>query len=67
MGDSRVFPVPALSKGVQSIQCCLLVYGGIDCLQIRHEGSYILIGHIPAGIAQLVEDAVLDLGLREGA
>ena len=44
-----------------------LVHGGIDCLQVGHERFQILIRHIPAGIAQLVEDAVLDLGLREGS
>ena len=34
LGDFRVFLVLALPKGVQSIQGCLLIHGGIDRLQI---------------------------------
>ena len=67
LGDFRVFLVPALPKGVQSIQCCLLIHGGIDCLQIGHKGLQILVGHILAGIAQSVDDAVLDLSLVEAS
>ena len=66
LGDFRVFLVPALPKGVQSIQGCLLVHGGIDRLQIGYKGLQVLVGHIFAGVAQLVDDAVLDLGLGEG-
>ena len=64
--DFWVFLVPALPKCVQSIQGCLLIHGGIDCLQVGHKGIQILVGHILAGITQLVDDAVLDLGLGKG-
>ena len=63
----RVFFIPALPKGVQSIQRCLLVYSGIDRFQIGHKGFQVLVGHVLAGIAQLVDDTVLDLGLGEGS
>ena len=66
LGDFRVFLVPALSKGVQSIQGGLLIYGGIHRLQIGHKCLQVLVGHIFTGIAQLVDDAVLDLGLGKG-
>ena len=62
-GDFGVFLVPVISKGAQSIQGCLLIYGGIDGLQIGHK--WVLVEHILAGIAQLVDDTVLDLGLRK--
>lgn len=50
-GDFWVFLVPVLAKGVQGIQGCLLVYSGIDGLQIGHKGFQVLVGHILAGIA----------------
>src|SRR5699024_7345460 len=65
LGDFRVFLVPALPKGIQGSQGCLFVHGGIDRLQVGHKGLQVLIGHILAGIAQLVDYTVLDLGLRE--
>ena len=34
------------SKVVQSIQGCLLIYGGIDRLQIDHKCLQVLVGHI---------------------
>ena len=37
LGDCRVFLVSALFKDVQGIQGSLLIYGGINCLQISHE------------------------------
>ncbi len=40
-------------------------HGGINRLQIGHKGFQILVRHVLAGIAQLVDDAVLDLGLRK--
>ena len=64
-GDFGVFLVPVISKGAQSIQGCLLIYGGIDGLQIGHKGFWVLVEHILAGITQLVDDTVLDLGLRK--
>ena len=54
-----------LPEGVQSIQGGLLVHGGVDRLQIGHEGLQVLVGHIFAGIAQLVDDTILDLGFWE--
>ena len=63
----RAFLVPALLKSVQGIQGCLLVHGGINRLQIGHKGLQILVGHILAGIAQSVDDAVLDLSLVEAS
>ena len=66
LGDFRVFLVPALLKSVQGIQGGLLIYGCIDRLQIGHKGLQVLVGHILAGITQLVDDAVLDFGLRKG-
>lgn len=65
LGDFRVFLVPAFPKAIQSAQGCLLVHGGINRLQIGHKGFQILVRHVLAGIAQLVDDAVLDLGLRK--
>ena len=66
LGDFRVFLVSALFKDVQGIQGSLLIYGGIDRLQIGHKCLQALVGHILAGIGQLVDDAVLDLGLGKG-
>lgn len=63
LGDFRIFSVPVFSESIQGIQCRLLVYGSINCLQISHERLQVLVGHILAGIAQLVDNAVLDLGL----
>ena len=37
LGDFRVFLVSALFKDVQGIQGSLLIYGGIDRLQIGHK------------------------------
>ena len=37
LGGFLAFLVPALLKGVQSIQGCLLVYSGIDRLQVGHK------------------------------
>ena len=64
--DFRIFPVPVLPESVQGIQCRLLIYGGINCLQISHERLQVLIAHIFTGIAQLVDNAVLNFGLRKG-
>ena len=50
-------------KTVQGIQGGLFIHGGIDCLQVGHEGFKVFVGHILAGIAELVNDTVLDLGL----
>ena len=66
LGDFRIFPVPVLPEGIQGIQCRLLIYGGINCLQIRPERLSVLVGHIFTGIAQLVDDAVLDLCRGKG-
>ena len=65
LGDFGVFLVPVLPKDVQGIQSGLFVYGGIDCLQISHQGLKVLVGHILAGITQLVNDTVLYFSLRE--
>ena len=59
LGNFRVFLVPVHSKGVQGSQGSLLIHGSIDRLQV-------LVGHILAGIAQLVDDAVLNFDLWEG-
>jgi len=46
----------------------MLRNSGIDHLQIGHEGLQVLVGHILAGIAQLVDNAVLNFGLwKDGA
>ena len=37
LGDFRVFLVSALFKDVQGIQGSLLIYGGIDRLQVGHK------------------------------
>lgn len=66
LGDFWVFLAPALPKGVQSIQGCLLIHGGIDRLQVGHKGLQILAEHILAGIAQLVDDTALVLSLGKG-
>lgn len=50
-----------------SIKDCLLLHSGTGCLQVGHKGLQVLEGHILAGIAQLMDDAVLDLGLGEGS
>ena len=54
LGDFRVFLVPALPKGVQSVHGCLLVHSGINRLQIGHKGFQILVRHVLAGITQLI-------------
>lgn len=42
------------------------VYSGIDRLQIDQKGLHVFVGHIFAGIAQLVDNAVLDFSLWKG-
>ena len=37
LGDFRIFLVSVLPEGIQGIQCRLLIYGGIDRLQIGHK------------------------------
>lgn len=59
LGDFGVFLVPVLLKGIQN---GLIIHSGIDCLQVGHERLQLLVGHLFAGIVQLVDDAVLDLG-----
>lgn len=54
LGAFRAFLVPALPKGVQSIQ-------------IGYRGFQERVGYTLTGIAQLVDDVVLDLGLGEGS
>ena len=56
LGDFRVFLIPAFPKGIQG---GFPVHGGIDRLQIGHEDFQVFVGHILAGIMQLVDDAVL--------
>ena len=41
----------------------VLIHDGIDHLQVGHKGFQALAGHILAGRTQLVDDAVLGLGL----
>ena len=65
LGDFRVFLVPVLPKGLQGIQSCLLIHGGVDHFQIGHKRVQIHVRHVLAGITQLADDAVLDLGLRK--
>lgn len=64
-GDPGIFLTPDSLKIVQSFQRCRFVCRGVNGLQIRHELLDILIGHILARVAQLVNDAVLDICLRE--
>ena len=64
--DFRVFLVPALPKGVQSIQGGLLVHSGIDCIQIVHKGLQVLVGHTYLlELRKLVDDTVLKRSLWE--
>ena len=55
----------AKRKSIQSIQGRSLIHCGVDRLQIRHERLYVLVGYIFAGIAELMDDAVLNLCLGE--
>ena len=63
--DFGVFLIPAFSEDVQSVQSGLFIYCRIDHLQICHQGFQILVGDIFAGVAQLVDDAVLDFRFGE--
>lgn len=45
--DFRVFPVLLLSKGIQSLQGCLLIHGGVDRLQVGHKRLRVLDTYLP--------------------
>ena len=42
-----VFLVPMLCEGVQGVQCCRLIYCGVDRFQIGHKGFQILGSNSP--------------------
>ena len=53
--------IPTLGKSVQSIQGGSFVNSSINFFQISHKGLQVFIADIFAGIAELMDDAVLDL------
>lgn len=60
LGDFGVFLILPFRKGIQRIHGRGLVHRVTDRLQVVHQGLQILVGDIFAGIAQLVDDTVLD-------
>ena len=62
--DFRVFSVPAFGKRIQSIQGGLFINRSVDCFQVSHQEFQVLVGDIFAGVAQLMNNAILNLRLR---
>lgn len=65
LSDFRVFLIPLVCKIIQSIQGSGFVNRGIDLFQISHEGLYVLVADIFAGISELVDDAIPNLSFGE--
>lgn len=67
LSNLRIFLVPFLRKSIQSVQSSRLIDCGVDCLQVCHERLDVLVGHIFAGIAELMDDAVLNFRLGKNS
>ena len=61
-GDSRIFAAPFLIKGIEFIESGLLIQGGIDFFEVRHEFFDVLVGDGFGIVTDLVDDALLDFG-----
>lgn len=55
-GNLGIFLVPAFRKDLQGTQGGVLIHCRVYRLEIRHERLQILVGDIPGGIADLVDD-----------
>lgn len=62
-GDPGILLSPGFFKGIQGALGRRFIYCGINSFEIGHERFQILVGHIFARIAQLVDNAVLDVCL----
>ena len=62
--DLGIFAVPFLTEFIQFGQGCFLCWRGIDQLEICHEFFQVLVGDVAGRVADLMNDAVLDLRIR---
>ena len=60
-----VFLVPPLGKYLQCFQCSSIVHSCIYRFQVCDQCLQILVGNVPGGIANLVNDTVLDFRFGE--
>ena len=60
-----IFFSPFLPDVHQRVQACLLARGIVHCLEVRRELLQVAVVHIFERVAQHVDDAALDLSLRE--
>ncbi len=65
--DLRIFIVPDFRERIERHQCRLFGRGLIDSLQAAGDGFVVLPGHVFQAVTHHMDDAQLDMGLREDA